>query len=241
MAKTIFDMMQDDGCSVKTAKTITSKLFRQTLYDKNYNFSRFSRQLDVFVKNLSLLMAGKLKSINSIRGNVSKELVKPKMTWSNFTKAVMFFGAERSELNIVIIKNEEYSEVKIPIHDSYYIAHVDAFVLTKAFSKLKEDLGLTTDGLIQSIDDYLNNPKNRVSKKAKVRNSARGNLSKEIRKEKMTWLNFEKGLQLIDPDYISFTLTMHRKNRSLSNHVLKVVKPDFKLTGKLVKLKKVIW
>lgn len=224
--KNIFDIVDDTNCGMVNAKTITSKLFRLSLYEQGYNYSKFSRQLDVLVGRLKGALKGKVKSINSLRGNIGKELVKKRMTWGNFKKGAMFHQAISSELQIVIVKNDKQSRLILPIHYNYINENISKNIITQAYSKIKSDLNLTDNDLITLLDNYLRSPKSRIATNNVRRNSMKGNILKELDKENMTWGNFERFLKILDPEHVSFALVMYRKNKTRFTHLLKVTKPN---------------
>ena len=67
-------------------------------------------------------------------------------------------------------------------------------------------LGISFNSWNKWMDSYLNDPRNGIKNNTKDRASARGNLSKEILKDKMTWKVFCKALRFIN--VIKFKVTI---------------------------------
>lgn len=79
-------------------------------------------------------------------------------------------------------------------------------ILTKIFRRCMVISNVDVAKWNNKMLKFLNNPRNRVPKDPRTRSSVRGNLSKAILKNKMTWMSLEKGIRLLDPHKAFVTL-----------------------------------
>lgn len=72
------------------------------------------------------------------------------------------------------------------------------------------------------MQQWINNPRNRIPNDAKKRSSARGNLAKEMFRDDMTWRVFLKGIRFLNPRSIRFHVTLdwgHRNYTTVEHRV----------------------
>lgn len=81
-------------------------------------------------------------------------------------------------------------------------------ILSKIFRQILSDLGIIPMKWNKLMNDYLNDPKNRVPKDSRGKSSTRGNLNKELHKPDMTWSNFEKAIKFLNPIKAEFTIKL---------------------------------
>ncbi|MBE0438349.1 MAG: hypothetical protein IBX57_01085 [Gammaproteobacteria bacterium] len=91
-------------------------------------------------------------------------------------------------------------------------------VLSKIFVKLLVGEKVGVPQWNKKMDDYLNDPTNRIPKHPKGRQSARGNLSKELLKRNMTWKNFIKGILWLGPVKFKIRLEFEWPSRNKSSY-----------------------
>lgn len=77
-----------------------SKLFRQILSDQNFNMSTWNRNMLRYLKDPRNRIPQNSRDMSSARGNLSKELLKPSMTWGVFEKAIRFLNPMRVRLTL---------------------------------------------------------------------------------------------------------------------------------------------
>ena len=77
-------------------------------------------------------------------------------------------------------------------------------VLSRLWRQIVYDLGISPYRWGALMIRYLDDPTNKVPKNGKDRSSVRGNLNKELRRDKMTWKVFFKGLKFLSPLRIRF-------------------------------------
>lgn len=79
-------------------------------------------------------------------------------------------------------------------------------VLSKAFRTLLRESRFSVIDWNSRMPRYLQDPRNRIPQNSKDMSSARGNLSKELSRNTMTWNVFMKGLSFINPKSVKLTL-----------------------------------
>lgn len=77
-----------------------SKLFRQIMSDLNFNMSIWNRNMLRYLKDPRNRIPQNSRDMSSARGNLSKELLKPQMTWGVFEKAIRFLNPARVRLTL---------------------------------------------------------------------------------------------------------------------------------------------
>lgn len=91
-------------------------------------------------------------------------------------------------------------------------------ILSRLFRLMLLDFNVNVFKWNRLMNNYLNDPRNRVPRTPKARSSTRGNLSKELRKPKMTWSNFEKGIKFLNPLKAEFTVKLTWRTGKVTTH-----------------------
>ena len=90
--------------------------------------------------------------------------------------------------------------------------------LSRLWRQILADQGVTWPVWNRLMDDYLNNPRNRVPRHSRGRSSTRGNLNKELSKPNMTWNNLIKGIILLNPVRAKFTMEFKWRRGTVTSH-----------------------
>lgn len=212
---------------INSAKGFLAKIFRQMLLDYNVSPREFNMRLNRYIKNPANNIPDTPRLRSSVRGNLSKELRKNKMTWSNFIKALNFLAPVKATVIMQFkLPNGELSVSEVVVIDKGLgIKNGSGWKTTlKDISKtiLKdagiEDVSNSEFNLL--LNKYLDSPSNRVNKDSKIRSHTRSNMKKEFSKDTMTWNNLEKLIRVINPTEICFIVNMqHHANRKSSHRV----------------------
>lgn len=91
-------------------------------------------------------------------------------------------------------------------------------VLTHIFRKILMERGVNSYVWDRYMRSYLQNPLNQVPQNSKDRSSARGNLNKELRRDKMSWKVFVKALRFLGPMRIKFEVHLLWGNGETTVH-----------------------
>lgn len=94
-------------------------------------------------------------------------------------------------------------------------------VLAQLFRQLWAEMNTGAFGWSQLMQQYLNNPANGVKNNAKDRATARGNLNKELFREKLSWNVFMKAMRFFDAIKVTFTVKMEfRTGKTIESSVV---------------------
>lgn len=86
------DMLSDPQKGVQHARGVLAYLFRKILMDIDLDMWRWQRLMNKFLEDPRNGIPPNGKDRSSARGNLNKELHRPRMTWKVFEKAMRFLG-----------------------------------------------------------------------------------------------------------------------------------------------------
>jgi len=92
-----------------------SLVFRKMLYDNDINISKWNRLMHRYLNDPTNRIPLHSKGRSSIRGNLTKELMKTDMTWKNFVKGLKFLNPDKVELNFSVEIGEEKRRYKVKL------------------------------------------------------------------------------------------------------------------------------
>jgi len=84
--------------------------------------------------------------------------------------------------------------------------------LATLFRTLCREMNLGAFGWSQLMAQYLNNPANNIKNTPKDKATARGNLNKELFRDRLTWKVFMKAIRFFNPVRAEFTVRLKFKN-----------------------------
>lgn len=96
-------------------------------------------------------------------------------------------------------------------------------VLTRMWRQMLADHALTLEQIDNLITSYIYNPRNGVPNNRRDQISARGNLTKEIFKEQMSWKVFCKALRVLGVIKFEISIKAYYYDGKTSIHVSKPV------------------
>jgi hypothetical protein len=89
-----------DDKGISTAKGVLSMIFRKILADINLNPTTWSKLMKAYLDDPRNRVPQGSRARSSTRGNLNKELSKPKMTWQNFEKGIRFLNPVKARFII---------------------------------------------------------------------------------------------------------------------------------------------
>lgn len=95
--------------------------------------------------------------------------------------------------------------------------------LALLFRLILRDLRMQPYRWNQLMDRFLSNPRNGIADNPRDRSSARGNLNKELFKDKLTFGTIMRGLALLDPTKVRFEIHCTWKNAKTTIHGVDVL------------------
>lgn len=87
---------------VEEASGTLSKLFRRILEDQKFDKNTWARNMLRYLKDPRNRIPQNSRDMSSARGNLSKELLRPTMTWGVFEKAIRFLNPFKVTMTIKV-------------------------------------------------------------------------------------------------------------------------------------------
>lgn len=186
------------------------------------------------------------KNPSSVKGNLRKELLSPHMTWLNFVKGMYFLNLHGVYLRVVCYwRDGSSSNHTMTVYEngtSLGLARSHLKDILRDLWMSVFTYALEGDGDVARpsvtlwrtlVEQYLNDPRNGVGRSPKYRASVKGNLSKELlmtlhrkvgsdewihdNEHFLTWMSFEKGINLLNPQKTEFVLTCNWRPKNASH------------------------
>lgn len=112
--------------------------------------------------------------------------------------------------NILTIKsNSNPNAIRSGVSDS---------ILASMFRTIMEEIGINETRWNHLMTDYVLDKNNCIPNNNKDQSSARGNLQKELLKNKMSWKVFCKGIRFLNIIKFDFIIRAHHPNGKITEH-----------------------
>lgn len=96
-------------------------------------------------------------------------------------------------------------------------------VLAKLWRLILAERNITPLAWNELMKRYLNDPRNGIPADVRERSSARGNLHKELKRPRMTWKVFLKGLRFLNPPFgMEFSVKLYWQKETATVHTLRL-------------------
>lgn len=193
---------------------LTALMFRRIKGDLNINSVLWSSRMNLYLKDPRNEIVQTSRGRSSERSNLTRALTHSEMTITNFMKAMRVLRP----LNLKFIFMLEHQNNERSVHveemteeDLYTHYHNDRYpgrfnVLSRLFKQMKDKLVPDEDEWNEKFKQYLDDPVNGFL--GTKRGSERGNLNRGLSNPNMSIKNFTKGLKVINPSRIYFTLEL---------------------------------
>lgn len=89
-------LLQLDDKGTSAATGMLSSIFRKILAELNMNPTKWNLLMGRYLNDPRNRVPRNSRSRSSTRGNLNKELTKPKMTWQNFEKGIRFLNPRKA-------------------------------------------------------------------------------------------------------------------------------------------------
>lgn len=90
--------------------------------------------------------------------------------------------------------------------------------LAKMYRTILLDLAIDHSSIDHYLNQYLDDPNLRIPKNSKDRSSERGNLLKQLGKDTLSWKIFSKGIRLLRPKRVRFTIEFTDQRDRTTKH-----------------------
>lgn len=208
-------------------ESILARLFRGIRDEIGIPENKFNMLVDRYTLNAFPDLDPKKTS--STRGNIRKDYLKSHMTWNVFTRAFEILNAKSFTFSInASFLHEGIREAgisrRVVIDPKHKTSDKDLLINEEALRVLYEDLqmetGLTTQKFNELFKIYAQ--RTHLPSNMKALSSARGNLSKELRKN-MSWKVFVKALVFLTACQVDIGVQMTRFDNVTFSSYLRVV------------------
>ena len=98
--KDLTRILDSKNKAVDEASGTLSKLFRRIMADQTFNKNVWNRNMLRYLKDPRNRIPQNPRDMSSARGNLSKELLRPTMTWGVFEKALRFLNPLRVKMTL---------------------------------------------------------------------------------------------------------------------------------------------
>lgn len=96
-------------------------------------------------------------------------------------------------------------------------------ILTKIFRSILVDLNINAASFNRLLTNYVNNPLNGIGTDSRDKTNTKSNLSKELKKDKMTWGVFEKAMRFLNPIKAEFNIKLTWKGDKVTEHNIVII------------------
>lgn len=200
-------------------------MFRRIKSNLNMNPALWSNRMNLYLKDPRNEVLQTSRGRSSERSNLNRGLTHPEMTTKNFIKALRVFHPKHVRFIFMLedmegqlhVFSEDIDEVDLylPYHNVKYPERRN--VLSRLFSEIRKEMVPDENDWAQRFKNYLEDPVNGFASGAK-RSSERGNLNRGLSNPNMSIKNFTKGLKVINPKRIYFTVELHFSETQQSVH-----------------------
>ncbi|MBB5409285.1 hypothetical protein HDG34_003226 [Paraburkholderia sp. HC6.4b] len=201
---------------------ILANLYRKMLVELNVGPGRFSDFLREYVTDPRHGIAQTQKDLTTARGNLMKELSRSGMTFKVFLKGMRFLQVRKFDFCVRC----HYYTGSPSIHQAlidfgsrrdHQVVSPNG-ILADLFRQMLVDLDIGPGRFSDLLDDYVNDPRNGVPRTPKDFTTARGNLTKELSRDGMTFKVFLKGLRFLQVIKVEFSVRCHYYSGRVSIH-----------------------
>lgn len=96
-------ILEKDDKGVSRATGVLSLIFRRTLAELGVNATMWNRLMLGYLSDKRNRIPNNSRARSSTRGNLTKELSKPNMTWRNFEKGIKFLNPVEATFNLRMV------------------------------------------------------------------------------------------------------------------------------------------
>lgn len=208
------EMRQQADLSSQGPLNLTALMFRRIKGDLNVNSVLWSSRMNLYLKDSRNDIVQTSRGRSSERSNLTRGLTRSEMTFTNFIKGLrvlrpmhlkfIFLLEHKNGSHSVHVEEMTEEDLYTHYHNERYPGRYN--VLSKLFKNMRDTLIVNEDDWNTKFKNYLDDPVNGFS--GTKRGSERGNLNRGLGNPNMSIKNFTKGLKVIDPARIYFTLEL---------------------------------
>lgn len=209
---------------------LLSLMFRQMRSDMNINSDIWSNMMARYLRDPRNKVLQTSRGKSSERSNLMRAFVRPEMTLLNFVRSLRVVRAKYVKFILLIEHRdgektahiEEMSEddLYMEYHNGKYPDRLNAF--HRLFLDIKEKSITSQEDWETRFKRYLNDPDNGFHETGRSIGSERSNLNRGLKNPDMSIKIFTKGLKVIDPLRIYFTMELTHYTDTVTLHEVRM-------------------
>ena len=94
------ELLNSPDKQVGESRDVPARLFREVLRDQNVNIGQWNKYMADYLRDPRNRIPQNSRDMSSARGNLAKELIRPRMTWNVFMKAIRFINPLKVSLRL---------------------------------------------------------------------------------------------------------------------------------------------
>ena len=202
-ADNLREILEDAAMMIKNNTGILTRLFRMLLRDLAMTEMRWGRLMDAYVKDPRAKVPDEPGYDSSEKTNLRKRLNSNNMTWKSLLKGLDFLQCKKSIFTVKVDDRGsgscEFTQFKGKVNG-----------LFELYGELLDALGIDVPTWDKLMDEYLLDPRNNITQTKKDRGSSRSKIVEILfRSQKITWPSFQKGIQIIKPKKVIYSLEVY--------------------------------
>lgn len=201
---------------------ILANLYRKMLVELNVGPGRFSDFLREYVIDPRHGIPQTQKDLTTARGNLMKELSRSGMTFKVFLKGLRFLQVRKLDFCVKCYYYPGTTSIHQTLIDfgsrKEHRAISPNGILADLYRQMLVDLDIGPGRFSELLRDYVTDPRNGIPQTPKDFTTARGNLTKELSREGMTFKVFLKGLRFLQVMKADVSVRCHYYSGRVSIH-----------------------
>lgn len=197
--------------SIVMCRHVLTRVWRMTLREIKMEYRRFDSLMEYFIAREASLNNG--GNMESLKGNIIKEIVKDKLSWANFVRGITILNFRQTEIHLTFTREDidvtDTVTLKVPIltlnQMDFERRNMDTNILLENISQLRKTWESLHEYYCRDIDweDHLSEYAEkryrelRGTDHEKDKYTIRSDVRKKLKKENITWEAFLEGVQVL--------------------------------------------
>ncbi|QDB71199.1 hypothetical protein CPT_Moabite_169 [Serratia phage Moabite] len=205
-------------------------MFRKVKGDLAINSAMWSNLMNRYLKDPRNEVTQTSRGRSSERSNLNRGLTHPEMSIKVFIKGLRVLNPKHLKFTILLVHldgSKTSHKVEMDPEDLYQHYHNEKYptrlnVLHQLFLDIRKTVTPTEEDWNRAMKSYLEDPGNDFDDKNKLRSSERSNVNRGLNNPDMSSKIFTKGLKVINPAQIYFTLELEFPGEQITHHEVRM-------------------
>lgn len=202
--KTVRHILEDSFGMVNEANGALSRLWRLILLKLEFNEFKWERSINQYCIDDTKIRG---KRDASLKGNLEKTLATPDMTWKVFCRGLSILNFREVKLCIILEEGEKSTSCSVVIPKVF--RENTGYILSYIWGKLLDDWPDRQENWKEYFNDYCDWFCNIVARGDS--GDLKGNLSRTLGSDSLTWATFFKGLSAMNVDNIYLRIELQSR------------------------------